>query len=104
MVSDVMNGGIALALCAILLGCGVKERTHARLRVLSNDELIAVAREYVKVHRSAWAEDLVGRPVVRDKGESWEVEFAPPEGTLGGGPAVLIDKKTAKPVKAYHYQ
>ena len=105
MVLRLAYAGIPPALCAMLVGCRPTKGTVGVLDVASKDQFIAIAAEYIKVHRPDWAEELVGKPRVRDKGDYWEVEFHSfPEGAAGGGPAVLIDKKTGKPFKAIHYQ
>jgi hypothetical protein len=66
-------------------------------------DLLAVAREYIVKQYPSF--DAVGlQPVVSETGNSWEVTYDLPKGTLGGAPIITIDKQTCKVVRAQHSQ
>lgn len=44
------------------------------------------------------------KPIVKDKGESWEVSYQLPDGFIGGTPVVEIRKDTCEVINAYHEQ
>ncbi|MFA6134344.1 MAG: hypothetical protein WC869_10060 [Phycisphaerae bacterium] len=73
------------------------------------DRLVAIAREYIQVHRPDWGRTLENPAEVRDRGTCWEVELIPltprnPDNpTIPRGPVVKIDKKTLQPIAAFDY-
>lgn len=49
--------------------------------------------------------DIAGsRPIVQDRGDSWEVEYEMPAGVIGGTPVVVIEKNTLKVLRCFHTQ
>jgi hypothetical protein len=70
-------------------------------------QAMCVANDYAGKHFSDFMRKFEKDKLsvfVTDKGEAIEVAFQVPEGMLGGGPAVIIDKKTMKVIKSFQYQ
>jgi len=57
-----------------------------------------VANAYPKYDRRKYPMRLI------QDGDNWVFDYALPEGMLGGGPTVVIDKKTLNIVKIYESQ
>jgi len=74
-------------------------------RLAAEDELkvVQIARDYVATR---WPNfDLAGSPpIIKSRGELWQVWYQLPEGSLGGTPVLLIDKKSLKVLRAHHEQ
>lgn len=72
---------------------------------MNEDELkvVQIARDYVAAR---WPNfDLAGSPpIIKSTGELWQVWYQLPEGSLGGTPVLLIDKKSLKVLRAHHEQ
>jgi hypothetical protein len=43
-------------------------------------------------------------PILKDFGNRWEFTYELPEGSLGGSPVVIIDKKTGDVLRIYRTQ
>lgn len=44
------------------------------------------------------------RPIISDTGKLWELTYELPRGTLGGVPAITIDKRSCTVIRAEHSQ
>ena len=62
-----------------------------------------VAERYVAIHYPDF-DSVRSPPIIRDKGNMWEVEYLLPETMIGGTPVILIDKSSLKVMRAYHTQ
>lgn len=69
----------------------------------NQDRIVDVANRYIS---NKWPSfDLRKRkPSVVDLGARCQVSYPLPEGLQGGGPVVIIDKKTLKVIEAFHEQ
>jgi hypothetical protein len=57
---------------------------------------------YILRHRPEWEDDLSLEIKVLENHGRYEVRWEIPKGWLGGGPVVVIDKRTKQVLKAYH--
>ncbi len=62
-----------------------------------------VAERYVATHYPTF-DTIKDLPLIHDKGDTWEVEYEIPSGTIGGTPVVVIEKATLKVLRASHTQ
>jgi len=62
-----------------------------------------IAKDYVAV-RFPTFDTNKNLAIVRDKGDSWEVEYELPKDRIGGTPVVIIDKVTQKVIRSFHTQ
>ena len=59
-------------------------------------ELLQIAKEYLKQHHPEYVDELY-RPIeIIDKEHYWELRTQLPPGAFGGGPVILIEKGTKK--------
>ncbi|MBE7412651.1 MAG: hypothetical protein HS129_11435 [Leptospiraceae bacterium] len=67
-------------------------------------KLFFIAQEFVKIKSPEEANDPKYRLILEDKGNHWRVIYMLPDDMIGGGPIVLIDKKTLKVIRMLHGQ
>jgi len=65
---------------------------------------LRIAADHIRQHRKEWADKLRLPSVVTETADAWKVTFTLPEGTLGGVPVIIIDKKALSVKSAYHTQ
>jgi hypothetical protein len=62
-----------------------------------------VADAYVAIRYPDF--DTVGSPpVIRDTGDTWEVEYQLPSGVVGGTPVIVVEKANLNVVHSFHTQ
>jgi hypothetical protein len=81
------------------------KHSAARERATTPAESAAaqVAQDYAAT-RFPEFDTVKNPPLVQDKGDSWEVEYELPKGTLGGTPVAIVDKNTLKVLRSFHTQ
>lgn len=99
---------VIVSLMAALIPVGqivIPTPPKAAERSLSSAETAAVsaARDYVATHFPEF-DTVKNPPLVHDNGDTWEVEYELPKGTLGGTPVIVIDKKTLEVLRSSHTQ
>jgi len=62
-----------------------------------------VADAYVAI-RYPDLDTVQNPPVVRDTGETWEIEYQLPSGMAGGTPVIVVEKASLKVVQSFHTQ
>ena len=62
-----------------------------------------VAERYVAAHYPDF-DSIKNPPIVRAKGDTWEVEYELPRGVLGGTPVVIIEKATLEVSRSFQTQ
>lgn len=98
-----------ILLTAFIVAC-VFNRNAMADNIMTNLETLqamCIANDYAGRHFSDFMRRYEKDKLsifVTDKGDIIEVAFQVPEGMLGGGPAVIIDKKTMKVIKSVQYQ
>ena len=95
---------LAAVFCLVATGFLLND-LRANEPKMNEDELgvVQIARDYVAAR---WPNfDLAGSPpIIKSRGELWQVWYQLPEGSLGGTPVLLIDKKSLKVLRAHHEQ
>jgi hypothetical protein len=68
-----------------------------------NSDVMKVAQEFISSRYPSFNADGLD-PIISERGNLWRVTYRLPQGTLGGGPTVIIDKKTCEVVSSQHSQ
>ena len=96
---------LAMALvCVLHAGTASAGEKAIGCRDSTPSEIFEIAADYLRGTRPDRDDYRKLPPVLNDRGESWEVTYELPPGTLGGTSAVLINKGTCRPTKAFSYQ
>ena len=90
-----------------MLGCQGPSDTSEKLvmDVPTKTQVTQFANNYILENFPNWPAPEAGWvPEVLDQGDNWEFRYALPPNVTGGGPVVVINKKTMAVIKAYHEQ
>lgn len=82
---------LSLGLASLLIACG----SQSKDTVIDEAKAGMIAEGYVRekypeINRSSL------KPRTTDHGKYWFVAYDPPEGHMGGGPKIVIEKSTGK--------
>jgi hypothetical protein len=62
-----------------------------------------IAERYIAIRYPDF-DSVKNPPIVRDRGDSWQVEYELPKGVIGGTPIVVIEKTTLRVLRSFQTQ
>jgi hypothetical protein len=100
----VFSAALAVASAAAASGAPTHRVPSQESKVIeSHAKVMEVGKAFVKQKFPDFSEERK-KPVVHDKGESWEFTYELPADMLGGAPVVVIKKSDMSVTRSFRYQ